>query len=37
MNFETLFWEYAVWVDSEERANANWSDCKFFPINFLMF
>ena len=25
-----LFWKHAVWIDFEERANANWSDYEFF-------
>ena len=33
-NVEALFWEHAVWVDFEEHANANWSDCEFFTLKF---
>ena len=29
-----LFWKHAVWIDFEERANANWSDCDFFALRF---
>ena len=32
MSVEALFWKHAVWVDFEERANTNWSDCEFIAL-----
>ena len=34
MNIEALFWKDAVWIDFEEHANANWSDCESFASKF---